>query len=71
MADKVENPEGAQPDELPPASNLQEVSYDVEVSLNELQKDEANPLGSAHTFQELGLYVVISIHDPSNKWIER
>ncbi|KAK8114180.1 ATP-dependent RNA helicase dbp5 [Apiospora kogelbergensis] len=36
-------------------SGLQEVNYDVEVSLNELQRDSSNPLGSAHTFEELGL----------------
>ncbi|KAK8089893.1 P-loop containing nucleoside triphosphate hydrolase protein [Apiospora hydei] len=36
-------------------SGLQEVNYDVEVSLNELQRDRSNPLGSAHTFEELGL----------------
>ncbi|KAK7922983.1 ATP-dependent RNA helicase DBP5 [Apiospora marii] len=36
-------------------SGLQEVNYDVEVSLNELQRDSTNPLGSAQTFEELGL----------------
>ncbi|ORY68830.1 P-loop containing nucleoside triphosphate hydrolase protein [Pseudomassariella vexata] len=36
-------------------SGLQDVNYDVEVSLNEIQRDQQNPLGSAHTFQELGL----------------
>ncbi|KAI1418521.1 DEAD-domain-containing protein [Hypoxylon sp. FL1857] len=36
-------------------SRLQENSYDVEVQLSDLQKDTDNPLGSAHTFEELGL----------------
>ncbi|KAI0108197.1 DEAD-domain-containing protein [Daldinia grandis] len=36
-------------------SRLQESSYDVEVQLSDLQKDTENPLGSAHTFEELGL----------------
>ncbi|KAI2467040.1 DEAD-domain-containing protein [Annulohypoxylon bovei var. microspora] len=36
-------------------TRLQEVSYDVEVQLSDLQKDTENPLGSAHTFEELGL----------------
>ncbi|KAI0885767.1 DEAD-domain-containing protein [Annulohypoxylon maeteangense] len=36
-------------------SRLQENSYDVEVQLSDLQKDTENPLGSAHTFEELGL----------------
>lgn len=38
-------------------SGLQDVSYDVEVSLNELQKDLETPLGSVKSFGELGLYV--------------
>ncbi|KAI1425734.1 ATP-dependent RNA helicase DBP5 [Xylaria sp. FL1777] len=38
-----------------PASTLQENSYDVEVQLSDLQKDREHPLGSATTFQELGL----------------
>ncbi|KAI5860114.1 DEAD-domain-containing protein [Durotheca rogersii] len=36
-------------------TRLQENSYDVEVQLSDLQKDTENPLGSAHTFEELGL----------------
>lgn len=36
-------------------SNLQEVDYDVEVSLNELQQNLNHPLGSAKSFEELGL----------------
>lgn len=36
-------------------NRLQENSYDVEVQLSDLQKDTENPLGSAHTFEELGL----------------
>jgi ATP-dependent RNA helicase DDX19/DBP5 len=36
-------------------SNLQDVDYDVEVSLNTIQENTDHPLGSAHTFQELGL----------------
>ncbi|KAI1814191.1 ATP-dependent RNA helicase DBP5 [Poronia punctata] len=42
-------------DSQAPTSNLQEPSYDVEVQLSDLQKDTNNPLGSAKTFQELGL----------------
>jgi hypothetical protein len=38
-------------------SSLQEINYDVEVSLNEIQRDVGHPLGSVHTFAELGLYV--------------
>ncbi|KAI1177154.1 P-loop containing nucleoside triphosphate hydrolase protein [Nemania sp. FL0916] len=37
------------------ASNLQESSFDVEVQLSDLQKDSEHPLGSATSFQELGL----------------
>ena len=40
-------------------SGLQDVAYDVEVSLNDLQRDESTPFGSVHSFQELGLYVTI------------
>ncbi|KAI1085059.1 DEAD-domain-containing protein [Whalleya microplaca] len=40
---------------VPPVSKLQENSYDVEVQLSDLQKDTENPLGSASTFEELGL----------------
>jgi ATP-dependent RNA helicase DDX19/DBP5 len=36
-------------------SGLQDVAYDVEVSLNDLQRDESTPFGSVHSFQELGL----------------
>ncbi|KAH8671329.1 P-loop containing nucleoside triphosphate hydrolase protein [Xylariales sp. PMI_506] len=36
-------------------SNLHEVDYDVEVSLNELQADAEHPLGSITSFQDLGL----------------
>ncbi|KAI0012567.1 DEAD-domain-containing protein [Xylariaceae sp. FL0662B] len=39
----------------PPESKLQENNYDVEVHLSDLQKDTDNPLGSASTFEELGL----------------
>ncbi|KAK5628616.1 hypothetical protein RRF57_004331 [Xylaria bambusicola] len=46
---------GAEANGAAAASNLQENSYDVEVQLSDLQKDEAHPLGSATTFQELGL----------------
>lgn len=45
--------DGAAPD-----TNLQENSYDVEVQLSDLQKDTENPLGSATTFEELGLLVL-------------
>ncbi|KAI1773382.1 DEAD-domain-containing protein [Hypoxylon cercidicola] len=50
-----------QPDQTPglaqPADppRLQEVSYDVEVQLSDLKQDTDNPLGSVHTFEELGL----------------
>lgn len=40
-------------------SGLQDVAYDVEVSLNDLQRDESTPFGSVHSFQELGLYAAI------------
>lgn len=38
-------------------SGLQEPEWDVEVSLSELQNNEATPFHSATTWQELGLYV--------------
>ncbi|KAI1501956.1 P-loop containing nucleoside triphosphate hydrolase protein [Biscogniauxia marginata] len=41
--------------QVPISSMLQEPSYDVEVQLSDLQKDTENPLGSAHSFQDLGL----------------
>ncbi|KAI3322414.1 DEAD-domain-containing protein [Xylariaceae sp. AK1471] len=47
--------EAAQTDGAAPTSNLQEPAYDVEVQLSDLQKDTEHPLGSATTFQELGL----------------
>lgn len=53
--------EGAQTDgagQMAGGSTLQEINYDVEVSLNEIQRDTAHPLGSVHTFAELGLYVL-------------
>lgn len=37
---------------------LQEPEWDVEVSLSELQNNEATPFHSATTWQDLGLYVV-------------
>lgn len=40
-----------------PTSMLQEPEYDVQVELSELQKDTEHPLGSATTFDQLGLYV--------------
>ncbi|KAI8633783.1 ATP-dependent RNA helicase DBP5 [Xylariaceae sp. FL1651] len=60
MADEAPAPaaasiEAAQTDGAAPGSNLQESSYDVEVQLSDLQKDTEHPLGSATTFQELGL----------------
>ncbi|KAI0514512.1 ATP-dependent RNA helicase DBP5 [Xylaria bambusicola] len=58
MADQAAQPPagtGAEANGAAPASNLQENSYDVEVQLSDLQKDEAHPLGSATTFEELGL----------------
>lgn len=40
-----------------PVSGLQEPEYDVQVQLSDLQKDTEHPLGSATTFEQLGLYV--------------
>jgi ATP-dependent RNA helicase DDX19/DBP5 len=50
--------DAAQTNGTAPVSNLQEPSYDVEVQLSDLQKDTEHPLGSAHSFQELGLSVL-------------
>ncbi|KAI1851093.1 hypothetical protein JX265_002860 [Neoarthrinium moseri] len=50
--------EAAQTDsagELAGGSGLQDVEYDVEVSLNEIQQNADHPLGSALTFDQLGL----------------
>lgn len=64
LASRITKPEDAVPaDGAAPAaegdvagtSNLQQVDYDVEVSLNQLQQDQDHPLGSAKSFQELGL----------------
>ncbi|KAI0479622.1 ATP-dependent RNA helicase DBP5 [Xylaria cf. heliscus] len=57
MADQTaQDPAGAPADgAAAPSSNLQENSYDVEVQLSDLQQDKEHPLGSATTFQELGL----------------
>ncbi|KAI0137875.1 DEAD-domain-containing protein [Hypoxylon sp. NC0597] len=54
LASRITQPQtaAAQPKD---ESRLQENSYDVEVQLSDLQKDTENPLGSAHTFEELGL----------------
>lgn len=38
-------------------SGLQEPEWDVEVSLSDLQNNEATPFHSATTWQDLGLYV--------------
>lgn len=38
-------------------SGLQEPEWDVEVSLSELQNNEATPFHSATTWQDLNLYV--------------
>lgn len=68
MADQAaQDPAGpaVEADGAAPTSNLQESSYDVEVQLSDLQKDEAHPLGSATTFQELGLLVS---HGPRAPW---
>lgn len=37
------------------ASKLLENNYDVEVQLSDIQNNTDNPLGSVHTFDELGL----------------
>jgi ATP-dependent RNA helicase DDX19/DBP5 len=55
MADQPAPTTTGAPDGAAPTSNLQENSYDVEVQLSDLQKDSEHPLGSAATFQELGL----------------
>ncbi|KAH9906776.1 DEAD-domain-containing protein [Xylariomycetidae sp. FL2044] len=62
LASRITSPADGQPaagpgDESPAAATttLQEPSYDVEVELSDLQKDTEHPLGSAHTFEELGL----------------
>jgi ATP-dependent RNA helicase DDX19/DBP5 len=39
-------------------SGLQEPEWDVEVSLSDLQANEATPFHSATTWQDLGLYVI-------------
>lgn len=57
MADQPAPATAGAPDGTAPATNLQENSYDVEVQLSDLQKDSEHPLGSAATFQELGLSV--------------
>lgn len=49
--------DAAQVDGAQPTSMLHEPEYDVQVELSELQKDTAHPLGSATTFDQLGLYV--------------
>lgn len=56
LASRISQPAPAQGQAQPnDDSRLQESSYDVEVQLSDLQKDTENPLGSAHTFEELGL----------------
>ncbi|KAI0473166.1 P-loop containing nucleoside triphosphate hydrolase protein [Xylariaceae sp. FL0804] len=62
--------DGAAPPAAP--TNLQENSFDVEVQLSDLQKDTEHPLGSATTFQELGLpppvlqgLLALNFHKPS------
>lgn len=50
----------AQADSAPEAlggSGLQEPEWDVEVSLSDLQNNQATPFGSATTWQDLGLLV--------------
>ncbi|OTA70089.1 DEAD-domain-containing protein [Hypoxylon sp. EC38] len=54
LASRISQPQAAVA-EPKDESRLQENSYDVEVQLSDLQKDTENPLGSAHTFEELGL----------------
>lgn len=39
-------------------SGLHEPEFDVEVSLSDLQANEATPFHSATTWQDLGLYVL-------------
>ncbi|KAI1762371.1 DEAD-domain-containing protein [Hypoxylon sp. FL1150] len=52
FASRITQPDQQQPTDAP---GLQENSYDVEVQLSDLKQDTDNPLGSAHTFEELGL----------------
>lgn len=47
-------------------STLQEPEFDVEVKLSDMQADPNNPLFSAKTFEELGLYV----NDLKKSWPE-
>ncbi|KAI1481173.1 DEAD-domain-containing protein [Daldinia eschscholtzii] len=56
LASRISQPAPAQDEaQQDNDSRLQENSYDVEVQLSDLQQDTDNPLGSAHTFEELGL----------------
>ncbi|KAI6092044.1 DEAD-domain-containing protein [Hypoxylon rubiginosum] len=52
FASRITQPDPQPPTEVP---GLQENSYDVEVQLSDLKQDTDNPLGSVHTFEELGL----------------
>ncbi|KAI4600813.1 RNA helicase required for poly(A+) mRNA export [Pestalotiopsis sp. 9143b] len=81
LASRITKPEDAVPaDGAAPAaegdvagtSNLQQVDYDVEVSLNQLQQDQDHPLGSAKSFEDLGLpqqvlegLIALQFHKPS------
>ncbi|KAI1389639.1 DEAD-domain-containing protein [Hypoxylon trugodes] len=55
LASRISQPGEPQAGGQPEESRLQDNSYDVEVQLSDLQQDTDNPLGSAHTFEELGL----------------
>ncbi len=46
---------GAQHDGPADGTGLLESTYDVEVKLSDLQSDEANPLYSVQSFEQLGL----------------
>ncbi|ETS82276.1 ATP-dependent RNA helicase dbp-5 [Pestalotiopsis fici W106-1] len=81
LASRITKPEGdvaAVPEgadgagDVAGTSNLQQVDYDVEVSLNQLQQDQDHPLGSAKSFEELGLpdavlkgLLALQFHKPS------
>lgn len=47
QVDGVDGPSGG--------AGLQDVKYDVEVQLGDLQNDQSSPLGSIKSFDELGL----------------
>jgi len=70
-ADEVASPTGEAPPSLASAqvdgatepqggSGLQDSQFEVEVKLSELQANTSSPLYSISTFEELGLYVLLT-----------